>query len=186
MILVVIWPSMLSLCCSYRRVDSVFCCARCHWRGAVVWMMAYVARWSAILGAIVPDVIAAMDCVRTTSMSVAVLCLSSYLVGVVIVVYSPFRTRNCVNVSVGVRSRRLVLMSPWIVTMVFGHLVCISSSVFFSAWASSGLPVLGRLYVLMMVWIGLLVCAVACTWRMIVSELGMLMFSTRVTWRFYR
>ena len=64
--------------------------------GVLLWWIVSVARWSASGGESVPAVIFAVDVVRFQSMRVAVLWKWLYLVGVVIVVWSPFVCMNWV------------------------------------------------------------------------------------------
>ena len=61
--------------------------------------------------------------VRIMSMRVPVLWVGSYRVGVVIVVWRLFSRRNRVKSFSGVRRRRSMLISPWMVIVVLGCFV---------------------------------------------------------------
>ena len=113
--------------------------------------MVRVPRWSASGGASVPAVTLPVAVVRLQSMSVAVMYLSQYLVGVVIVVLSAASSIACVALWSGVRSCRSIFMSPCMSIVVSGACVRMLS---ISA-VRSGMNVLtvtlGRLYMLMIV-----------------------------------
>lgn len=112
---------MVSLCLLYLLMVSVlvlFCCCV----GSFVLNMVYVARWSVIGGEMVPAVVVVwVSVVSVTSMRLDVLWWGSYLVGVVIVVCKLFSMRKLWNLVLSFR--RLMLMSPCMVSDVFGCFV---------------------------------------------------------------
>ncbi len=79
--------------------------------------------WSVMGGEMVPAVISiSVSVVRVVSMSVAVLvCIGSYLVGVVMVVWRLFSIRKVKKAVVS--ESRLIFISPCIVMEVVGFLV---------------------------------------------------------------
>ncbi len=136
--------------------------------------------WSVMGGEMVPAVISvSVSVVRVVSMSVAVsVCIGSYLVGVVMVVWRLFSMRK---VKKAVESEsRLILISPCIVMEVVGLLVYILSIAFCRFLMKSGTFVFGRLYIFMMVWIACVFLLFVCNSRMIVAVFGMCMSSITV------
>ena len=150
-------------------------------RGAVVRMIAYVGRWSDSGGDMVPAVICALvSVVSIGSMSVCVLYLSSYLVGVVIVVCRLFSSSKWVKLFCGWSVSRLMLISPITVSDVRGVFV-------FMVVISSCKPVVnvaggmrGLLYVDMIVWIGSVLVLVLWICSTVVATSGCMLCLTVV------
>lgn len=128
--------------------------------------------WSVMGGEMVPAVISvSVSVVRVVSMSVAVsLCIGSYLVGVVMVVWRFFSIRKVKKAVVS--EIRLIFISPCIVMEVVGFLVYILSIAFCRFLMKSGTFIFGRLHIFMMVCVFLLF---VCISRMIVAVFGMCM-----------
>ena len=78
---------------------------------------------------------------------------------------------------------RLIFMSPWMVITVFGYLVVIMSIICCRFFVNS-LSLRGGLYMLMIVWVGSVLCLVEWICVIIVCAFWIVMSSIMLTWRF--
>ena len=114
---------MRSFCLSYLFLESIlwFGCFRL---GILSWKIVYVGKWSVIGGEMVPAVVAvSVSVVSVGSISEFDLWMSSYLVGVVIVVCKLFCSKNMKQGDIVCSFSRFMVRSSCILIDVLGYRV---------------------------------------------------------------
>ena len=155
-----------------------------------LWNMVSVGRWSDIGGEMVPAVILFVLAVSTGSISVAELWVVSYLVGVVMVVWRLLLRSRIVRGCNGRSANKFIFKSPCTVMCVFGCMVSMLSNVFcrfccmISSFSGLCFGFVGRLYMLMMVCVGLVFCMLSCIWMVMDAMLGIVILFIIVMCKF--